>query len=208
MTHSALSDLLSFTQEHAESQPGCMSDFVAAYYENADPDELQTRGPAALYANAAAHWRLLQSHTDPSSAQVRVFNPTLAEDGYVSEHTVVHIVHANMPFLVDSVTMAVNRGNRTAHWIVHPLLAVQRDASGAVQAASSAATAHAPGTPVESVILVECDRIVHAQDREALQADLQQVLSDVRASVQDWQAMLERTRSVAQMETILAQCLR
>jgi NAD-specific glutamate dehydrogenase len=156
------------------------------------------RGPAALYANAAAHWRLLQAHTDAAAAQVRVFNPTLAEDGFVSEHTVVHIVHANMPFLVDSVTMAVNRGNRTAHWIVHPLLAVQRDASGTVQAASSAATAHAPGTPVESVILVECDRIVHAQDREALQADLQQVLSDVRASVQDWQAMLERARSVAQ----------
>ncbi len=198
MTHSALSDLLGFTQEHAGPSTGSMSDFIAAYYENADPDELQTRGPAALYANAAAHWRLLQAHTDAAAAQVRVFNPTLAEDGFVSEHTVVHIVHANMPFLVDSVTMAVNRGNRTAHWIVHPLLAVQRDASGAVQAASSAAMAHAPGTPVESVILVECDRIVHAQDREALQADLQQVLSDVRASVQDWQAMLERARSVAQ----------
>ncbi|MBI3101802.1 MAG: NAD-glutamate dehydrogenase [Burkholderiales bacterium] len=197
MTHSALSDLLSFTQEHAGSPTGCMSDFIAAYYENADPDELQTRGPAALYANAAAHWRLLQAHTDPAGAQVRVFNPTLAEDGFVNEHTVVHIVHANMPFLVDSVTMAINRGNRTAHWIVHPLLAVQRDASGAVQTASSAATAHAQGTPVESVILVECDRIVHAQDREALQADLQQVLSDVRAAVQDWQAMLERARSVA-----------
>ena len=198
MPHSALSDLLSFTQEHAGSPTGCMRDFIAAYYENADPDELQTRGPAALFANAAAHWRRLQAHTEPTSAQVRVFNPTLAEDGFVSEHTVVHIVHANMPFLVDSVTMAINRGNRTAHWIVHPLLAVQRDASGAVQAASSAATARAQGTPVESVILVECDRIVHAQDREALAADLQRVLSDVRATVEDWQAMLERLRTAAE----------
>jgi len=200
MTHSALSDLLAFTQEHAGPAQGSMGGFIAAYYENTDPDELQTRGPAALYANATAHWRLLQAHTATDSAQVRVFNPTLAEDGFVSEHTVVHIVHSNMPFLVDSVTMAINRGNRTAHWIVHPLMAVGRDASGKVTAASSAASASAAGggTPVESVILVECDRIVHAQDREALQADLQRVLGDVRAAVQDWEAMLDRARTVAQ----------
>ena len=198
MTHSALSDLLGFTQERADSTSDGMSGFIAAYYQNADPDELQTRGPAALYANAAAHWRLLQAHTDPAGAQVRVFNPSLAEDGFVSEHTVVHIVHANMPFLVDSVTMAINRSNRTAHWIAHPLVAVERDGNGTVLTAFSAATAQAASAPFESVILVECDRILHAQDRDALQADLQQVLGDVRAAVQDWQAMLDRVRTVAQ----------
>ncbi|MFO1262606.1 MAG: NAD-glutamate dehydrogenase [Rhodoferax sp.] len=199
MTHSALADLLTFTQEHAGSASGRMIDFVSAYFDNTDPDELQARGPATLFAMANAHWRLLDAARDPQTAKVRVFNPTLAEDGFVSDHTVVQIVHANMPFLVDSVTMAINRGNRTAHWIVHPLISVTRDAQGKIQTLTSAAQAGAEGRtdPVESVIMVECDRIVRAQDQQALCDEIQRVLGDVRAAVQDWRPMLARAQAVA-----------
>jgi glutamate dehydrogenase len=102
--------------------------------------------------------------------RVRVFNPTLAEDGFVSDHTVVQIVNDNMPFLVDSVTMAINRGNRTAHWIVHPLMSVARDAQGKVHSGQQrrCAAAEARHDPVESLIQVECDRIVGAAEQQAL----------------------------------------
>jgi glutamate dehydrogenase len=72
------------------------------------------------YAEASAHWRLLDTPRAPGTPRIRVYNPTLAEDGFVSDHTIVQIVNDNMPFLVDSVTMAINRSGRTAHWIVHP----------------------------------------------------------------------------------------
>ena len=198
MTLTPLAELLTYTQEHAGSGADRQVAFVSCYFENTDPDEIASRGPATLYAIAKAHWRLLESTPLASQAQlakVRVFNPTLAEDGFVSDHTVVQIVHANMPFLVDSVTMTVNRSGRTAHWIVHPLMHVARDEQGKPRSATSAGS---DGTvPIESLILVECDRIVSRTDQQTLVDELTRVLGDVRGTVQDWAAMLERVRNVA-----------
>ena len=199
MTSSALTELLSYTHEHAGPASSRIADFVAAYFDSTDPDELQARGPATLFAIAHAHWRLLDVARPAKTAKIRVFNPTLAEDGFVSDHTMVHIVHDNMPFLVDSVTMAINRGNRIAHWIVHPLVSVTRDAQGKVQSVSSAAAATAAGRhdPVESLILVECDRIVSTAEQQTLAAELERVLGDVRSAVEDWRPMLERAQAMA-----------
>jgi glutamate dehydrogenase len=199
MTHSTLDELLSYTREHAGPSSAHLASFVAAYFDNTDPDELQARGTATLFAIANAHWRLLDAARPDNTAKVRVFNPTLAEDGFVSEHTVVQIVNDNMPFLVDSVTMAINRGNRTAHWIVHPLMSVTRDAQGKVMGISSAAAATVAGRhdPVESIIQVECDRIVSSAEQLALVSELERVLCDVRSAVRDWRAMLERAQAMA-----------
>ncbi|MDP2366751.1 NAD-glutamate dehydrogenase [Rhodoferax sp.] len=196
MSTPALAELLSYTQEHAGPAANRLTDFVLAYFDNTDPDEIQTRGPATLFAIANAHWRLLESARSAQQAKIRVFNATLAEDGFVSEHTSIQIVHDDMPFLVDSVTMAVNRSGRTAHWIVHPLLAVQRDAQGRLQKTSHATPHGEAGSPIESLILVECDRIVSDADRTALADDLARVLGDVRAVVQDWRPMLARLQAV------------
>ena len=203
MTITALAELLSYTQEHAGPASPLISDFVAAYFDNCDPDELQARGSNTLFAIANAHWRLLDAPRPANTAKIRVFNPTLAEDGFVSDHTVIQIVNDNMPFLVDSVTMAINRGNRTAHWIVHPLLSVARDAQGRVLTVGSAAAANAAtrNDPVESLIQVECDRIVSTAEQQALVEELERVLADVRAAVQDWRAMLERAQAMAAAAT-------
>ncbi|MEP6965221.1 MAG: NAD-glutamate dehydrogenase, partial [Polaromonas sp.] len=199
MTSLPLAELLNYTQQHSGPAASQQTGFVAAYYENADPDQIAALSPATLYAIANAHWRLLDMPRAAQSARVRVFNPTLAEDGFVSEHTVVQIVNDNMPFLVDSVTMAVNRGNRTAHWIVHPLMHVARDAQGRVVTVQSVAAAAAAGKKgsIESLILVECDRIVGTTEQQALADELDQVLGDVRSAVQDWQAMQERVQALA-----------
>ena len=196
MSHPVLAELLTYTQEHAGPAAKRLTDFAAAYFENTDPDEIRARGASTLFAIANAHWRLLEAPRAALGAKIRVFNPTLAEDGFVDEHTVVQIVHDDMPFLVDSVIMEVNRSGRTAHWVVHPLLAVQRDAQGGI-VSTAAAAPHAQHTaPIESLILVECDRIVSQADRNALADGLARVLSDVRAAVHDWRPMLERLHAV------------
>ena len=57
-----------------------------------------------------------------------MFNPTVAEHGWQSTHTVVEIVNDDMPFLVDSVSMEINRHGLGLHLIVHPIVSVIRDA--------------------------------------------------------------------------------
>ncbi len=198
MNTKPLAELLSYITEHAGPSAKRLSEFASAYFENTDPDEILTRGPATLFGIASAHWRLLDAPRPAGTARVRVFNPTLAEDGFVSDHTSIQIVHENMPFLVDSVTMAVNRSGRTAHWIVHPLLRVARNAQDRPETVSSAAGTDVAGSiaPIESLIMVECDRILGAPERDALARDLESVLGDVRAAVQDWPAMLERVQAL------------
>ena len=195
MMNTPIAELLDYLNEHAAAAASRQAGFMAAYFENTEPQEIAARGAAALYAIANAHWRLLDAPRAAHSVGVRVFNPTLAEDGFVSEHSVVQIVHEDMPFLVDSVTMAINRSNRTAHWIVHPLMRVGRDAQGRIASASSAAIADSKNHPVESLILVECDRIVAVAERQVLADEINRVLGDVRAAVQDWPAMLARVKS-------------
>ena len=64
------------------------------------------------------------------TALVRVFNPTLREHGYVSPHTVIEMVNDDMPFLVDSISLALTERSLTLHFLTHPIFAVTRDGSG------------------------------------------------------------------------------
>lgn len=200
MSSSHLAELIAYQQQHASSANSRQGDFISNYFERTDPDEIQARGAATLFAQANAHWRLVDAVRPAQTPVIRIYNPTLAEDGYISEHTVVQIVNDNMPFLVDSVTMAINRRGLTAHWIVHPLMAVQRDDQGGLSAISSVAAAKQSGAipTIESLIMVECDRIVDENERLALLDDLQRTLVDVRGAVVDWQAMLQRVANVRQ----------
>ncbi|MDD5028864.1 MAG: NAD-glutamate dehydrogenase [Rhodoferax sp.] len=175
-----------------------LADFICCYFEGADPQELETRGVDVLVAMASAHLRLLDLPADAGGAQIRVFNPSVAEDGFSSEHTVIQIVHNDMPFLVDSVTMAVNRSGRVAHWIVHPLLVVGRDSAGIVRNAVTASAKLAAGAHVQSFIMVQCDCIALASERQALADELARVLLDVRAAVSDWSTMLARLQEVCE----------
>ena len=197
MSPDAIDELVAHARTHGGAHSERMGEFVAAYFEGVDPAEILARGTGALFAIASTHWRLLASARPVQAAQVRVFNPTLAEDGFVSDHTMLQIVQDDMPFLVDSVTMAVNRSGRTAHWIVHPLVRVVRSEDGRITGIARAEGQDPAATTglVASLIMVECDRIVGADDRAALAAELERVLGDVRAAVEDWQPMCERLRA-------------
>jgi glutamate dehydrogenase len=192
MSHVALANLRSYTLDNAGAMAAELTEFVLAYFENADPDELQARSTEQLFGMAQAHLRLLDSVPNCHGARIRVFNPDLAEDGFTSEHTVIQIAHDDMPFLVDSVAMAINRSARTAHWIVHPLLVLTREEGGRLTKTQLAATDGQHHEPVKSLIFVECDRIVQATERQALALELAGVLGDVHAAVSDWSQMLAR----------------
>ena len=52
--------------------------------------------------------------------------------------TVVEIVNDDMPFLVDSVTAALNGEGVTVHLVIHPILRVARDGDGKLDGAARA----------------------------------------------------------------------
>jgi glutamate dehydrogenase len=98
-----------------------------------------------------------------------------------------------MPFLVDSVTMEVNRHGLALHLISHPIVFVTRTADGTL---AGVAAPDAPDARRESFIHVEVDRIVGDEALEALAADVSRVLGDVRPAVDDWKQMRDTTLAI------------
>jgi len=108
------------------------SDIVLrAYYAEVDPEELSERSIADLYGAALAHLKFARRYSI-GAPKIRVYNPVFAEHGWQSTHTVVEIVNDDMPFLVDSVNMELNRLGSGVHLIIHPVVRVRRDESGAL----------------------------------------------------------------------------
>jgi glutamate dehydrogenase len=97
-----------------------------------------------------------------------------------------------MPFLVDSVAMALTRRGSAIHVFVHPMIKVRRDDEGRLLEFLPWA---AEGL-AESLIHVEIDRQAEQASLDELAGDLHRVLADVHAAVDDWPAMRERIREI------------
>ena len=68
-----------------------------------------------------AHWRLARLRR-PGELKVHVYNPNVEEHGWESPYTVIETVIADMPFLVDSVTMEVTRHGSAMHLVARPIM--------------------------------------------------------------------------------------
>ncbi|MFZ2648828.1 MAG: NAD-glutamate dehydrogenase, partial [Burkholderiaceae bacterium] len=176
------------------AQSSLVEAFGREYFRRLDPDDLLARSTEDLLGAMLAHWQF-GARRLPGQTLVQVLSPALAEHGWVSRHSVIDIVNDDMPFLVDTTTMEINRQGLALHLIVHPIYAVQRDAQGQlVSIRPRSEAAEAPGTGRESWIHIEVDRIIEPLQRADLATGLERVLGDVRAAVQDWQPMLAQLR--------------
>ena len=156
-----LDDVLALVRTRLKGeQRGPLERFVARYFGQVDPEDLDERAPADLYGAALSHWNFARRR-EPGRAKVRVFNPSIEEHGWQSTHTIIEIVNDDMPFLVDSVTMEVNRHGLTLHLIVHPIVAVVREADGVARRRRGANAARDAAR--ESFIHVEIDRMTEAE---------------------------------------------
>jgi len=176
----------------AADQSTTLEAFTRQYFDQVDAEDLAERELADLYGAALSHWNFARKR-EPGQARVRVFNPTVAEHGWQSTHTIIEIVNDDMPFLVDSVTMGVNRQGLTLHLIVHPLVAVRRGRDGTLQGLAAPVTAEEGR---ESFIHVEVDRITEPSRLEALAGEVERLLGDVRQAVADWEPIRQRALAI------------
>lgn len=165
--------------------------FITSYFANTPAGDLSSIKPADLSALALHHFALA-TNRPKGKTLVRVFNPTLKTDGYLSDHTVIEICNDDMPFLVDSVTSEITRQELEVHLLIHPILKVRRTKAGKFAAIVEAGTADSQS---ESFIRVEITRQSGARLNE-LKARFENVLHDVRAAVEDWRPMRERMGTI------------
>ena len=106
--------------------------FVSHYYARVPESALEQQELSDLYGAALSHWRFARRRA-PGETRIRVYNPVLEQDGWECPHTVLELVTDNMPFLVDTVRMELNRQGAQVLLVVHPIYHLQRDEEGAVQ---------------------------------------------------------------------------
>jgi glutamate dehydrogenase len=166
-------------------------EFVRQYYRRVPPEDLAQLEPLDLYGAALAHWSFAR-HRDPGTPKVRVYNPEFEQHGWQSGHTVVELVSDDMPFLVDSATMALSGPGAGIHLLIHPVMRVRRDPDGELVAVLAPVVPDDEGTLAESFIHVEIDRHSGTAELEGLRDRLLDVLREVAAAVEDWPAMRGR----------------
>jgi glutamate dehydrogenase len=163
--------------------------FIRHYYEDIAAEDIVGADPEDLYGAALSLWQFA-AQRKPGEAKIRALNPRVEKHGWHSAHTVVEIVHDDMPFLVDSVTMALNRLDLTVHLVVHPQILAERGEDGKALSLKPHGDGGNGATP-ESCMHIEVDEQGAPDLLRAIETELSEVLADVRAAVSGWQPMLD-----------------
>ncbi len=166
---------------------GTVKQFVRLYFEHVPPRDMVDQAPENLLGAALSHWAMA-GRRKPGEAKVRVYNPSPKKDGWACDHTVVEIVNDDMPFLVDSVTSALNQEEVAVHLVIHPLIQTRRDKSGRLRGLS---------TNGMNESFMHFEIAAQSGDRlDAIGAVVEGVLGDVRAAVEDWKTMRGRMKAI------------
>jgi glutamate dehydrogenase len=178
----------SWSPESGCSRADMVERFARQFYLDAPPDDLADKDPDQLYGAVASLLGFARSRT-PNTPKLRVFCPRVEEHGWRSDHTVIEIVNDDMPFLVDSVSAALTQMDAQVMMVIHPVLQVRRDKDGTLQELFDRDIELAPdedGARFESVMQIEINETADDARCLALQKDIEGVLADTRAAVEDW----------------------
>ncbi|WP_119167343.1 NAD-glutamate dehydrogenase [Algihabitans albus] len=167
--------------------------FLQLFFAHVPPDDLRDQTPENLAGAAQSVWSFAQTRK-PGRAEIRLYNPTVETHGWSCPHTVVEIVNDDMPFLVDSVTAAMNRRDIEVRLIIHPILPMERDETGKLVRLGDTSDVEIAGA-AESCMLLMIEQqpmSLHAEITTVLEG----VLNDVRLAVEDWRSIRQRCRDL------------
>ncbi|MQA05288.1 MAG: NAD-glutamate dehydrogenase [Streptosporangiales bacterium] len=180
-----------------------LSSLLHTYYRHVPAEDLLARDPVDVFGSAVAHRRL--GRVRPAGRTlVRAYTPTQESHGWECGHSVVEIITEDMPFLVDSVRMELQRRDLSLHFIAHPQIHARRSLSGELIELCTGDDSVAPPDDaiVESWIHLEVDRQDDDEALHSLEQDMTRVLTDVREAVEDWPRMRHTMLELAgQLET-------
>ena len=167
--------------------------YLLKYFSAVPFEDMAGRSPKIMGRAALAHLEFARVRK-PGQPKLRLFNPSEKQHGYVSAFTIIELVNDDMPFLVDSVSAAINRHGLAIHMTVHPIFRVTRDARGRLTCLEE------PGGRSgreESYIRFVVDREADQHSLELLEHEITKVLADVRVAVRDWRKIRDKILEAA-----------
>lgn len=161
------------------------------YFSNISSEELSKRTSEELYMLILHHWELMNSR-QPGESKIAVHTPKQLLMEKSSQHTIVQVSVDNMPFLVDSLQMALHRLGYTIYLMFHfGGMKIRRDKSHRIKeiyAFDSTETS----AESEAPITIEIDAVTDEAEKQIIIDRLQSVLNDLKHVVTDWPDMRKR----------------
>lgn len=189
-----LSDLFSYIKKQLKGeQADTLVEFAKQYYQAVVFNDIDKLTVVDLYGAVLSHWNFAFEFI--SDHKVRVYNPTQEQHGWQSNHTIVEIVIKDMPFLLQSISMEVNRHGFTNHLVLHPVYLVKRELNGKLLGFVDQNSTDTEVT-AECLVHLEIDRQSDDAVMNLLQKCLSRILVDVTATTEDWQPCLEHMQTV------------
>jgi glutamate dehydrogenase len=185
----------------SSEQADSAENFVRRYFAHVAPDDVIYTSFETLLGGALSLWEFGRSRL-PGTTKVRLFNPTAAEHGWATGHTVIEIINDDMPFLVDSVSAEIHRRERNIHLLLHPVIRSRRDDRG--NRLEITETLGAPSDAVvESYMHIEIDEETESAELESMRRSIEYILDQVRLAVTDWKGMRARLHAdTAELDTV------
>jgi glutamate dehydrogenase len=178
--------------------------FIKLYFNQAPADDLEGRSTNHLYGLVHSHWLLFrncQLKTDEAAYQL--FNPEVPTHQWESTHTILQLVAIDMPFLVDSIRMEIDRLGLTNYFMIYTGgVVVTRDDNGLIQDVKAQSVSDGEASSelnVEAPIHVEIDRQTDSDKLTLLRENIKRVIADVYSVTRDWIPMCKVVDSTIAM---------
>lgn len=155
--------------------------FYSLYHRDT-PQEHPNAVSETVLSLSAAHHLQFGMVRKPDEILVRVFTANEAEHGWVGRDSIIQVVLPDMPFVVDSLTTALNKQTRGVLQVVHPILNIQRDATGQIVEVGSGAA--------ESWVEIVVRRLLLPEEHAEIAKLVLVVLGQVQVVTSGWQSML------------------
>lgn len=176
-------------------QSDLVKQFADIIYNSVSEDEFNERTPEQIFNSIFSLWQFIQDFD--GTCKLRVHNPSSDDNNWKTKHTIIELNHADMPFLVDSIRMELNRHGIDVHLHIHVPMEVRRDKNGKVKSLNLCVDGECvDNSHIETPMYLEIDKQLDDETIKQVEADLLRILADVRATVRDWQPMRDRLASI------------
>jgi glutamate dehydrogenase len=169
--------------------------FTDLLYGNISSVDLVNRNESDMYGATLSLWSSLNGHQDDQPI-IKVFNPTVSNNGWKSSHTIIEIIVKDMPFLVDSLRIALNRLSLSPHLMINCPIKLVRDKQKKISKLATAADKNFKATSIETVFFIEIDRQATQIELDRIKKELSSVIKDITLTVEDWKPMLGKLEQV------------
>ena len=184
------------TRKFDTNEAALIQQFAKLLFKNMSFDDLAGRNESDLYGTVVSLWKQLHDK-QPGEPHIRVFNPEIAKHGWQSSHTIIQIIVDDMPFLVDSVRMVINRLNMNAHLLLHmPMHFIRTKRVSAFISPDDKSSKQTKNAHTETVFYIEVDKQSKSEYIAELKDELRSVMSEVTLTVSDWKAMRDKLSTI------------